>query len=189
MAEFGTEDSVGARIKAARKARGFASIPALAAAIEPAEPSAAILANIESGRKVDLNVVQLLNIAMALKVPLSFLLAPLRRPDDPLDLPGLSGDFDGMTVSEFDAWLAAVPDGDYRGAIAAERNDRAELQALREMEALRREQRRLRAWIVVDGNADGSAPDVLDRISDISGQLRELSSYLRSAGWQIKGES
>lgn len=186
MAEFGTEDSVGARIKAARRARGYASIPALAAAIEPAEPSAAILANIESGRKVDLNIVQLLNVAMALKVPLSYLLAPMRRPDDQVDLPGLSQAFEGMTASEFDAWLAAVPDADYRGAIADERNDRAELQALREVEALRREERRLRAWMTVEQGTH-STSDVQDRISDLSRRLTELTEYLRSAGWQIKG--
>ena len=181
MADYGAESDIGARIRAARKARGFMSIPALADAIEGGEPSAAILANIESGRKVDLNVVQLLNIAMALRVPLSYLLAPMLRPNDGLDLPGLSKAFDQMTAAEFDAWLSATPDSDYRADTAAERNDRAELRALRELSMLEREIHR--QSVVTE-----LTEDFPDRIEGLRKQKRDLIGYLRSAGWSVDAE-
>ena len=68
----------------------------------------------------------LLNIAMALRVPLSYLLAPLGEPDRPLDLPNLSESFAGMTAIEFDAWLASAPDGRYQPESLEERNATSE---------------------------------------------------------------
>jgi transcriptional regulator with XRE-family HTH domain len=189
MTQFVTEGSIGARIKAARRARGFDSAAALAEAIPGAGLSRSILANIESGRKVDMNVVDLLNIAMALKVPVSYLLAPLTRPEDPLDLPGLSDAFTGMTAAEFDAWLCVVPEGAYRADIAAERNDRNELQALRELEALRREHRRLRTVNTLRDEEAAGVPGLLDdtlaRADDVGRQIASIEIYLRSAGWQL----
>jgi transcriptional regulator with XRE-family HTH domain len=189
MTQFGAEGSIGARIKAARRARGFDSAAALADAIPGAGLSRSILANIESGRKVDMKVVDLLNIAMALNVPVGYLLAPLTRPEDPLDLPGLSDAFTGMTAAEFDAWLSVVPEGAYRADAAAERNDRNELQALRELEALRRELRRLR---IVDALRDeemtsvpGLLRDARARADDVARQIASIETYLRTAGWQL----
>ena len=188
MTDLGTEDGIGARIKTARRARGFGSIGALAAAIPGGEPTTAILANIESGRKVDINIVHILNIAMALKVPVSYLLAPLTRPNSSLDLPGLSDAFANMTAAEFDAWLAAVPDGDYRADTAAERNDLAELHALRELQTLRRELRRLRVATTVH---EETSPDSQlvehskERIGDVEERITTIESYLGSAGWDL----
>lgn len=45
---------------------------------------------------------------MALRVPLTLLLAPIGCVDDPLDLTRVSGEFESMT--ELDAWLARSND-------------------------------------------------------------------------------
>lgn len=68
---------------------------------------------------------------MALRVPLVFLLAPIGRPGDPLDLSGLSREFATMTVVEFDARLAGSSDGARRATSVDERTTTAELEALR----------------------------------------------------------
>jgi len=68
MADQRTAPTVGARIAAARKARGFKSTKDLADAIPGDSITGSILQNIEAGRKNDLAVAQLLNIAWALAV-------------------------------------------------------------------------------------------------------------------------
>ena len=42
---------------------------------------------------------------------LSYLLAPMGKPDGFLDLAGLSTEFTSMTAADLDAWLSSVPDG------------------------------------------------------------------------------
>ena len=79
-----------ARIRAARRARGRRTARELADTIVGGNLTEAIIENIEAGRKVALGVNQLLNIAMALRVPPGYMLAPLSEPDRPLDLPNLS---------------------------------------------------------------------------------------------------
>lgn len=78
------------------------------------------LQNIETGRLTNVSVSQLLNIAFALKVAPSLLLAPLGRPTDKIDLPNLSSGLAAMTTVEFDAWLTGANTGGYRPTNAAE---------------------------------------------------------------------
>jgi hypothetical protein len=60
--------------------------------------------NLESGRKQDMTVVQLLEFASALAISPLLLLAPLETPMAHLELPGLSDRLSTMTSAQFDAW-------------------------------------------------------------------------------------
>jgi transcriptional regulator with XRE-family HTH domain len=194
MADFKTATTVGARIAALRKARGFASAKALAEAIPGDSVTESILQNIEAGRKNDLAVAQLLNIAWALRVPPVFILAPLGNPNGSLDLPNIIRDIQQLTVGEFDGWLAGLDGGPYRPVTADERNDRTQLTALRELLAARREAHRLQ--IIVD-HATELAPDKTQdeavalwsnfqqRLDDTDRNIQQLETYLRSGGWDV----
>ena len=183
---------MGARIRAARRARGLRTARELADAIVGGNLTEAIIENIEAGRKVVLDVSQLLNIAMALRVPLSYLLAPLGEPDRPLDLPNLSDAFADMTAIEFDAWLASAPDGRYQPESLDERNATSELHALREWSSLVRESSRLQTMLELERATKDSAgsesplfKSTESRLADASHEAARLAAYLKSAGWKI----
>lgn len=151
-----------------------------------------IIENIEAGRKVVLDISQLLNIAMALRVPLSYLLAPLGEPDRPLDLPNLSQAFEGMTAIEFDSWLASSKDGRYQPESLEERNATSELQALREWSTLTREAARLQTMFDLEtATRSKSDPDSTllrsteARLVDAKRESERLAAYLKSAGWKL----
>jgi len=187
MTDFRAEATIGARIKLARRERGYRTTRELADAVPDGRITAAILENIESGRKADISVSQLLNIARALGVPPSLLLAPIARPEAALDLPNLSADFSGMTAAEFDSWLSATPASYYRPALAAERADIELLNTLRELGVLRRELERLRAIKNVSaefGDADlTSGITALDvRAESLAAEASRLGRLLSSAG-------
>lgn len=190
MVGFRSEDTVGTRIKAARRERGYRTTRELAEAVPADNVTAAILDNIESGRKADIRVSQLLNIALALGVPVSMLLAPIGSPNSTLDLPNLSDDFNEMTAAEFDCWLSATPGSSYRPRLAAERVDVDILASLRELGMLRRELDRLQ--IVHEAQAASEDPDLLGatdqtraRIERVRGEAARLAGLLSSAGVDI----
>lgn len=187
MTTLTTLDSVGARIKLARRQRGYRTTRELADAIPGGNVTAAILENIESGRKADISVSQLLNIARALGVPPSMLLASMSNPNSKLDLPNLSDAFDGMTAAEFDCWLSATPASSYRPSLAAERTDIDTLNTLRELGTLRRELERLHLVLQVQsasGDPDlvASNAEVLARIESITQEASRVSGLLATAG-------
>jgi transcriptional regulator with XRE-family HTH domain len=183
MADFSRNGSIGTRIAAARRARGYRTQQSLVDAIDVPTITTAILMNIEAGRKTELDLSQLLNIAMTLKVPVSFLVAPIATPDAPIDLPNLSHEFDGMTAAQFDSWLASIPNAGHIATTAPERNDRTELAALRELQTLQRELRRLKVVADIEDEIGINAPRRLDDLHD---QARELLTYLQSAGWDVQ---
>ncbi|AYG03869.1 helix-turn-helix domain-containing protein [Gryllotalpicola protaetiae] len=187
MTDFRGADGIGTRIKLARRERGFRTTRELAEAVPDGNVSPAVLENIESGRKADISVSQLLNIARALDVPPSLLLAPVARPEALLDLPNLSADFNGMTSAEFDSWFSSSPAGYYRPRLAAERADIELLGSLRELGVLRRELERLQ--IIKDvstgaGDADlvAGLPAIDKRIEALTGEAARLAGLLSSAG-------
>ncbi|GAA1449013.1 helix-turn-helix domain-containing protein [Leifsonia poae] len=187
MADFRGEQTVGARIKLARRQRGFRTTRELAEAIPGGNVTEAVLENIESGRKADISVSQLLNIARGLNVPPSMLLAPLGRPNAELDLPNLSDDFDGMSAAEFDCWLSATPASSYRPRLAAERSDIQTLTSLRELGTLQRELKRLQLVLQVqmmssDENLDNSNREVQERFKYISQEATRVTDLLSSDG-------
>jgi transcriptional regulator with XRE-family HTH domain len=192
MTDYRSESSIGARIKATRRQRGYRTTRELAEAMPGSNVTAAILENIESGRKADLSISQLLNIARALTIPPSYLLAPLGRPNSPLDLPNLSDAFAGVTAAEFDSWFAAIPTSAYRSSSAAERTDIDQLNALRELHGRRREATRLRAVLQIQdesGDSDLTAARLLteDRLADVVSDIRRLEQFLESAGYLAEG--
>jgi len=188
MTDFRSAASLGERIQAARKARGM-SARELAEAINGL-PTQSTIENIETGRKVSVDVVQLLNIAMATRVPLSYLLAPLARPDDPLDLPGLSSPFDALTVGEFESWLTGAPDGSYRPRSIEERNALTELQALRELRAQLSEARRLEVALSLQGDIPHGSDEALivvnkSKLRYVQREASRLEELLCAAGWDL----
>jgi transcriptional regulator with XRE-family HTH domain len=189
MADFRTATTVGARIAALRKARGFASTKALAEAIPGDSVTESILQNVEANRKNDLAVAQLLNIAWVLRVSPLFILAPLGTPHEHLDLPNIVDDIRDLEVGEFDAWISGIS-GIYRPITAYESSERGQLEALRELLRARREAHRLDVLIriedelpVIDEDAVNEWSDPRQRLADVDRQIAELEGYLGSAGW------
>ncbi|GGF28476.1 helix-turn-helix domain-containing protein [Subtercola lobariae] len=195
MADFRTELSIGKRIAAARKQRGMTTARDLADAIPVETISEAVIQNIEAGRKVELSVSQLLNIAHALRVPPLFLLAPVGLPSRGPDVPNLCSDLQGMSTIEFDAWLTGAPDGAYRWKTKDERAERSELQAMRELNQQLQERRRLSAILEIE-KEDNMTEDQMnqqtwestpERIANVQRRIDQLESYLTSAGWDLDG--
>ena len=188
MADFRTATTVGARIAALRKARGFASTKALAEAIPGDSVTESILQNIEANRKNDLAVAQLLNIAAALRVSPLFILAPLGSPHEHLDLPNITPAVAEMSVAEFDAWVSGLTDGGYRPVTADEMSERTQLEALRELLAERREHRRLETLISLSRDEGSSViepewDDFHVRLDETDRRIRQLEVFLVSSGW------
>lgn len=180
MTGYADEGNIGDRIRAARRARGFRTTRELADAIPGSRISEHVLENIEAGRKVDLPVSALLNLAKALRVPPPFLLVSLTDPSRGVDLPNLSDEVGAMSVAEFDAWLAGDSAGAYRPASPDERNDLVELEAFRELQRLRRELDRESAISQVEASPTGR-----NRIDYLQTQTVELTKFLTSAGWKL----
>lgn len=191
VADYRTERTLGGRIQAARKARGIKSTRELAELIGNDTVSINILQNIESGRMTNLSATQLLNIAYALKVAPSFLLAPIGDAAGGSDLPGLSSGLAAMRPTEFDGWLSGSDSGAYRPSNAAELAERTELAAFRELDGLLRERRRLRVLRGEVTSIDTSATHLEDtewnrvdrRLSAVESEIDETRRYLASAGW------
>lgn len=163
-----------------RRLRGFRTAKDLADAISADNVTVATIENLEAGRRADISVSQLLNIAMALRVPPVFLLVAVDAPGSALDLPNLSSAFDGMDVATFDAWMSGLPDGAYRETTEAGRSDRAKLQAARDLQSLLRERDRLAAVSSLDEGAPASSGT---RARLIESQIAEVQKYLASVGW------
>ena len=194
MTDFLGQTGIGNRIQAIRKQHGIRSTKDLADAIPGDNVTESILQNIEAGRKQDLSVSQLLNIAKALNVTPIFLLTPIGRPHAQLDIANLSSSFDGMTVVEFDAWISGDPQGAYRWTTNDERSERTQLQAMRELDKLTRERKRLasnldvaRSLSFAAGESEVTQPwdTTEERLSETDRRITQLSSYLASAGWDL----
>lgn len=96
---------IGKRIASYRKYMGVGTAKDLADKIGNPKITAAVIQNIESGRKVDLSVAQLLDIAHGLGVSPIFLLAPVGRPLDKVDLANVSEDVAQLTTLQLDEWF------------------------------------------------------------------------------------
>jgi hypothetical protein len=194
MADFKTATTVGARIAAIRKARGFASAKALADAIPGDSITDSILRNIEAGRKNDLAVAQLLNLSWTLRVSPLFILAPLGNPDEHLDLPNIIHEVQQLTTAEFDAWVSGEISGIYRPVIAAEMNERTQLDALHEMLRLKQEARRYGTIIQLAAEIPASETDSSadlwsnpkQQLADAQRRITELETLLGSGGWRVE---
>ena len=184
MAEPGKTSGIGQRIKELRRRRGYRSTTELAERVLGGNVTAAVLENIESGRKADLSVSQLLNIARALRVTPAYLLADITTPGSSLDLPNLSDDFAEMTTGEFEAWFSGILGGDYRSPDPDERLDLLQLDAYRTLTRLHREAIRITAIQEVLG--DQAPSPERSRQNVLEAEIAELQGYLERAGWAIR---
>ncbi|MEY9853077.1 transcriptional regulator with XRE-family HTH domain [Leifsonia sp. EB41] len=188
MADFRIEDNVGARIKFARRERGFRTAREFADSLSGGNVTAAVVENIESGRKADISITQLLNIAHGLGTPPSYLLAPIGRPNAKMDLPNLNDELADMTAAEFDCWLSATPLSSYRPRWAGERVDIEALGSLRQLGTFQRELERLRLVMNVQsasGDADllRANKDIKRQIDTVSKEVARLVGLLESGGF------
>ncbi|MBG6056553.1 transcriptional regulator with XRE-family HTH domain [Salinibacterium sp. CAN_S4] len=186
MTNSGSAKAIGSRIQALRRARGMRTSKDLADAIG-GTMTVSIIENIELGRKANLDVSQLLNIAMALQVPPSYILAPMNDPSAELDLPGLSSAFDGMTAIEFDAWLASIDAAAYMSRTLPGRNSLVELNALREWHTLNAEIRRLHVMLQLEEEALPPPYDgrTRERLQDAQRSISRLGPLLNAGGWDL----
>ena len=183
MAGSGKTSGIGQRIKEVRRRRGYRSTTELAERIPGGNVTAAVLENIESGRKADLSVSQLLNIARALRIPPAYLLADITTPTSSLDLPNLSDDFAQMSAGEFEAWFSGTLGGRYRSPDPGERIDLLELEAYRTLTRLQREDVRLAATQEALGDETNRPQEI--RQTALEAESTELKDYLARAGWAI----
>ncbi|WP_431246388.1 helix-turn-helix domain-containing protein [Leifsonia xyli] len=194
MANFRTEGTVGARIKFARRERGFRTAREFAESLRGGNVTAAVVENIESGRKADISITQLLNIAHGLGTPVSYLLAPIGRPNAKMDLQNLNVELADMTAAQFDCWLSATPLSSYRPRWAGERDDIEALGTLRQLGTFQRELERLRLVMNVQ-SASGDVElinankDVERQIEAVAKEVARLVGLLESGGFvDVAGE-
>ena len=99
-------NSIGRRIAEYRKRLKIGSSKDLADRIGYPPLSASVIQNIESGRRGDPSVSQLLNISKGLGISPVLLLSSMDRPFDTLDLPNLSPAMSELTAADLDAWIS-----------------------------------------------------------------------------------
>ncbi len=126
--------SLGKRLAELRRERGYPTARALSLALEGSGITESVIQNIEAGRKPDISVSQLLNLAMALRTSPLFLLAAYGRPLDAVDLPNLSPSVAALTNAELDAWVSGWREP-RMGASFDEITDVAALEVFRELNA------------------------------------------------------
>lgn len=100
--------AIGERIARYRREAGFRTVEALVEAIGNPLVTTSTVQNIEAGRKADVSVTYLLEIARAVRVPPVLLLADMERPLSPVDLPNLGPQFAGLQAWKFDDWFSGT---------------------------------------------------------------------------------
>ena len=157
--------------------------------------SESILANIETGRKADLSVSQLLNLAFALQLSPAYLLAPMGAPLRELDLPNLSEGVARLSPRELDAWISGSKQAPLQWGTVSEESERHQLAALRELDFQIRERKRLAGVIALEAEAElpGTSPEdrslwekTEDRLAETRLRIEQLTTYLGSAGWELE---
>jgi transcriptional regulator with XRE-family HTH domain len=164
----------------------------LANAINHESVTTAVIQNLEAGRKTEVTVSQLLNIAFALGMPPAFLLAPLGSSGARLDLPNLAEELAGLSPAEFDAWLSGLPNGTHRFNSAEEQLSISQLEAIRQLAQTDRELHRLRVLkqleeqenLAAGASDSGLKWDSFDnQISTAEERRAKLESYLQGSGF------
>ena len=100
------EQGIGQRIAGYRKVAGLKTAKDLADAIPNPKVTASVIQNIESGRKSDISVSQLLDISKALGISPLFLIVRIGSPFAKVDLANVGDDVANMTSAEVDRWFS-----------------------------------------------------------------------------------
>lgn len=99
-------EKFGERIRRLRRAAGFSSRDELAEAIGNPSVSATVIKNIEAGRKADISIVHLFEIAFAIGVSPIVLLLDFSKPYQEARIVGLGPNFAGATNNDLDEWFS-----------------------------------------------------------------------------------
>lgn len=97
--------AMGRRIASYRKRVGIKTARELAERIGNPKITTTVIQNIESGRKLEPSVSQLLDIAKGIGISPVFLLAPVGKPFEKIDIPGVGSALANMTVTDFLSWV------------------------------------------------------------------------------------
>jgi transcriptional regulator with XRE-family HTH domain len=187
VTDIWTARGIGARVRAARKLRGMKSQSDLANAIAHESVTAAVIQNLEAGRKSELTVSQLLNIAFALRVPPSFLLSPLGNHQRAQDLPSLVSGLDSMSSAEFDAWFSGLSDGGHRFGSPEEQVALSQLEAIRELTRAERDLRALRVKQEQSSKQDADAREIATAQRESArAHVARLRAYLATSGYSTE---
>lgn len=100
-----SEDGIGRRIAMYRKLCGFKNTFELADQIDNPRVTHAVIANIESGRRKDPSVSEVIEIARGLGISPLFLLAPALTPTAQMDLTNVSDDVSRISSDAFMRWF------------------------------------------------------------------------------------
>lgn len=109
-----SEETLGRRIAKYRKLMGFSNTKELAEIINNPNISHAVISNIESGRRSDPAVSEILEISRGLGISPLFLLAPVLRPKALIDLPNVTEEMSEITSEDFLKWTLLEPSPLYR---------------------------------------------------------------------------
>lgn len=164
------EESFGKRLAAWRRHRGFRTAAALAERIaeQGGSVSEAVIQNLESGRKSDPAVSQLLALASALGVPPLVLLAPLGNPVAHVQM--LGAPFGKRPAFQLDAWWSVSDKAIDAGLPDVALEDRDLIRALRIAARARAD---YNAWSVRHGTAIAAG--------DSAGALHAHKETMRAA--------
>jgi len=102
------ENGLGKRIAYYRKKLGIATARELAMKIDNPKITEAVIQNIESGRKPDPALSQILDIALGIGISPMFLITQFDRPFERIDLANVSQKLGAMTNEELDAWVSGA---------------------------------------------------------------------------------
>lgn len=106
--QTGPTRAIGLRIAQARRDAGFRTVEQLVETIGNPAVTVSGVQNVESGRKADVSVTYLLEIARAVGVPPVMLLVDVDHPFEPVEGLPLGEQFDGLRVWQFDDWFSGV---------------------------------------------------------------------------------
>lgn len=102
------QNPIGQRIARYRKFVGIKTAKELAERIDNPKITVTVIQNIESGRKAELSVSQLLDISRGLGISPIFLLAPIGKPFEDVDIPEVGQSIAKMKVHEFESWISCT---------------------------------------------------------------------------------
>ena len=190
---------IGVRVASYRKWLGFKTAKDLADAIPNEKITASVIQNIESGRKADLSVAQLLDISKALGITPLALIVPIGKPYAKVDLPNVGDAVAAMTSIQVDRWFSESEPAESERALSVQtilrrvRDLTVDVAAFRRLDAIDTSSMTVESYTAVDdeGNEYETTHDFLRSHQLQMGQVawsvamnaRVLSSFNVDLSW------